>query len=234
MKGRVQARCRTPTGWRGHAATAAGTRLLMEAPVAKKRQLRRVATTLLALVLMTLGSVVVAGAPAQAVPGFFEVSASSATDSTTFRQVTAACPAGTKVYGEQATIVTSNGNLALDGVVPSGDLQTVTAFATEIVNYTRLWRLVVHAVCGPPVATCSGSGRSRPPPTRTPPSSRPRPAPPVFGVDLTAGFGSVVLTAMTAGNPSGLVIASELFGSFTAPGRRSPTGSAERRPRTFS
>jgi hypothetical protein len=189
----------------------------MEAAVANKK--RRAAATLFALVLTAVG-ITVTGAPAQAVPGLHDVQGESTTSSATFRTATATCPPGTKVYGGQAIIVTGNGNVALDGVVPSADLQSLTVFATEIGAYTQLWRLEAHAICGQPVAnlqrvgpifsSLTDSSSSKPAAANCPGGLR------LYGVgaDITAGFGRVAVVGMVPGETVGVVRTHELFGSF--------------------
>lgn len=180
---------------------------------------RRAAATLLALVLAAVG-VAVTGGPAQAVPGLHEVEGESLTSSATFRTATATCPAGEKVYGAQGIIVTGNGNVSLDGLVPSANLQSVTAFATEIGAYTQLWRLEAHAICGQPVAnlqrvgpvfsSLTDSAASKPTAAFCPAGLR------LYGMgaDITAGFGRIAVTAMVPGDTVGVVRTHELFGSF--------------------
>jgi hypothetical protein len=193
----------------------------MEVAVQRKQRWRRRAATLLALVMTTAGVVVGAGAPAQAVPGLFEVPASSETNSNADRVARADCPEGTKVYGAQGSVITGNGSVAIDGVVPSENLQTVRVYAHEIRPYDQLWRVMAFAVCGPPVANLQRSGPFRSAASDSTSTKSAAATCPTglalygMGADLTGGFGSVVQTAMAPLTTTvGFVRTQELFNAY--------------------
>lgn len=114
--------------------------------------LRRLATAVLAVGVATVGIAVVSASPAQAVPGVKTASGSTNSDLTPLKQVSAVCPAGTRVYGGGASIQTGFGNVVITGIVPNQELTRVTATAIQRIAVTTPWTLIARAICGPPTA----------------------------------------------------------------------------------
>jgi hypothetical protein len=171
--------------------------------------------------MTTAGLLVGAGAPAHAAAPLVEVPGSSALDSNASKFGRADCPAGTKVYGAQGSIVTGNGSVAIDGVIPSPDLQTVRVFASEIRPYDQFWRVIAFAVCGPPVANLQRTGpffstASDSTSTKSAVATCPDGlALYGIGADVLGGLGSVVHTAMAPLTTTvGYVRTQELFNAY--------------------
>jgi hypothetical protein len=113
---------------------------------------RRAAATVLTLGVAVAAALVGPAAPAHAVAAPFVVSATSDYNTNSPKTVRAVCPAGTKVYGAHAEVVTGNGNVVLTNVSPSSDLQAARAKAYAVAGYANNWRVIAIAVCGSPVA----------------------------------------------------------------------------------
>jgi hypothetical protein len=93
-------------------------------------------------------------APAGAVPGLVRVeSAFTASNSSSPKSISIACPAGLKVFGTGAVIDAgvSTGQVYLDQVFPNPTLDSVTARAVEeVAGFAGNWALRVQAICGNP------------------------------------------------------------------------------------
>jgi hypothetical protein len=84
-------------------------------------------------------------------PGLVRVSATSPLNSSN-KSVPVSCPAGKKVLGTGAELSAGSGQVLLDGVRPSADLQSVTVNAIEDENgYSGSWSVSAHAICANPV-----------------------------------------------------------------------------------
>ncbi len=104
----------------------------------------------LAAVLLTVGVVQAVGVgAASAMPGLGMVSATSSTDSTSFRTVVAYCPAGKSITGVGAAITGGAGDVVLEGYAPvHGSSDYAIAEANEdVTGYAGNWSLTVYAFC---------------------------------------------------------------------------------------
>jgi hypothetical protein len=104
----------------------------------------------LATVLLTVGMVQAVGAgPASAMPGLVMVSATSTTDSSSFRTVVADCPAGKSITGVGAAVTGGGGDVVLEGYAPvHGSPDYAVAEANEdVTGYAGTWNLTVYAFC---------------------------------------------------------------------------------------
>ncbi|WP_405064521.1 hypothetical protein OG474_23475 [Kribbella sp. NBC_01505] len=88
------------------------------------------------------------GAP---LPGLQRVSATSVSDSTNYKSVTATCPAGKKVVGTGHEITGAQGQVYLDDVAPNPALTSVRVDAWEDQDGTAgNWSITAYAVCATP------------------------------------------------------------------------------------
>ena len=77
----------------------------------------------------------------------------TSTLSSTDKSVAAVCPAGKRVLGVGGGVVSSDGQVLLDGLRPAADLTRVTVNALEDdTGYTSNWGLTAYAICAAPVA----------------------------------------------------------------------------------
>jgi hypothetical protein len=79
------------------------------------------------------------------------------------------CPAGKRLLGAGAGLNAGNGQVLLDDLRPSADLQSMTVNALEDQNgYSGTWSLTVHAICANPVEGLERCSLVRPPYRRRP------------------------------------------------------------------
>jgi hypothetical protein len=112
---------------------------------------RRLSAAALALGVAT-ATVLVAAAPAQAVPGLVRVSETSATNSSTSKSVTAQCPAGTTVIGGGGHAGNLSGEVFVTGLRPVVSLfgtgyQTIAS--EDETGYAGNWYVSSFALCAP-------------------------------------------------------------------------------------
>ncbi|WP_146228143.1 hypothetical protein [Micromonospora sp. S4605] len=102
-------------------------------------------------------AIVVPAAPASAaVPGLVRVSATSASNSTDFRSVTATCPVGKVLTGAGYELNGATGEAVVDDFRPNGGAATaptaVTVGAYEAEAFAGNWSVTAYAICANPVA----------------------------------------------------------------------------------
>lgn len=112
---------------------------------------RRLSAAALALGVAA-ATVLVAAAPAQAVPGLVRVSESSASNSSTSKSVTAQCPAGTTVIGGGGYAGNLSGEVFVTGLRPVVSLFGTgyqTTASEDDTGYAGNWDVSSHALCAP-------------------------------------------------------------------------------------
>jgi len=106
-----------------------------------------------AAVVIATGAIAMAtltGPASAAVPGLQRVSVDSVSDSSSFKQVTASCPAGKQVVGAEYSIAGGVGSIVIDDLVPSAT--GVRAGAREDANGTGSnWTVRATAMCANPL-----------------------------------------------------------------------------------
>lgn len=106
--------------------------------------------TLMAASLALAGTAMTAGNASAAVVGIERATVASASSSQN-KAVTVACPAGKKVLSAAADVTPGNGDVLIDDVRPSADLQSVTVNALEDETGTATaWTVSALAVCAFP------------------------------------------------------------------------------------
>jgi DNA-binding XRE family transcriptional regulator len=85
--------------------------------------------------------------------GLQRVFVNSASNSTSPKTVTAACPAGTRLYGLGGQLTGAVGNVFFDDMTPSSGLTSATMTAYENGAYASNWQLTSYAICANPAAT---------------------------------------------------------------------------------
>lgn len=81
------------------------------------------------------------------IPGLITVSAFSATDSSN-KQVTATCPAGTRLFASGWNLTDSGGQVMLNQVAQAADLSGVSITGMEDQDgYGTAWRLTTYGIC---------------------------------------------------------------------------------------
>jgi hypothetical protein len=105
----------------------------------------------LATAAMAAATFVMAVPTAQAVPGLIRVTASTPTDATSPKLVTASCPRGTATLDGGATIHGGGGNaeVRITGLVPQPSGFRASASAGTA-GYPGAWSLTAYAICSPP------------------------------------------------------------------------------------
>ncbi|WP_327030608.1 hypothetical protein OG989_12665 [Micromonospora sp. NBC_01740] len=123
---------------------------------AAARRLRPHAFTLILGVAVAAGVVVPATPASAAVPGLVRIAATSASDSTDFRSVTATCPVGKVLTGTGYELNGATGEAVVDDLRPNGGPATaptaVTVGAYEAEAFAGNWSLTAYAICANPVA----------------------------------------------------------------------------------
>jgi len=67
------------------------------------------------------------------------------------KMATAECPDGKKVIDAGGSIVTGNGRVAIDDVIPDADLNFVNVTGLETGQYGKDWQVVAYATCVDPL-----------------------------------------------------------------------------------
>ncbi|WP_173060147.1 hypothetical protein [Phytohabitans houttuyneae] len=112
---------------------------------------RRRLAALAAGVLAAGGALCVAS-PASAIASPVLVEASSALNANNFKNATATCAVGQRVYGAAFVVVDGLGRVAVNTAQPSSNLSSVLVEAMEVAPVSTSWRVIAQAICGPPVA----------------------------------------------------------------------------------
>ncbi|WP_341720073.1 hypothetical protein QQG74_10350 [Micromonospora sp. FIMYZ51] len=118
---------------------------------------RRLVARTLALVLGVTGAtlVVPATSATAAVPGLVRIAAVSATNSASFRSVTATCPAGKVLTGTGYEINGALGEVVVDDLRPNGSTisapTAVTVGAYEADPLAGNWNVTAYAICANPL-----------------------------------------------------------------------------------
>jgi hypothetical protein len=142
------------------------------------------------------------------------VSAGSATDSTAKKQVSASCPAGTRVFGGGGDIVGGGHAVALSGLRPQSVLLAghwVDSFVAiaeeEPTGYAAAWSVYAYAVCGVNATNLSiqhgtqtSTGADRVYASASCPAGT---APLGMGAEIGSGYGHVVLNSLLANYTGG-------------------------------
>lgn len=110
-----------------------------------RNQQHRRALTALAL-MGALATQLVPATPAHAVAGLQRIMASTASNTSSPKTVSAACPPGTVVIGGGGGVIGGNGNVGLTGMEPVASQNTFKASAGSI-GVTPNWSLEVVAIC---------------------------------------------------------------------------------------
>ncbi|MGC4786796.1 hypothetical protein ACLQ22_02960 [Micromonospora sp. DT178] len=123
---------------------------------AAARRLRPHAFTLVLGVAVAAGVVVPATPASAAVPGLVRIAVTSASDSTDFRSVTAACPVGKVLTGTGYELNGATGEAVVDDLRPNGGPAAaptaVTVGAYEAEAFAGNWSLTAYAICANPLA----------------------------------------------------------------------------------
>jgi hypothetical protein len=88
---------------------------------------------------------------ANPIPGAVRIAATSPSDSATFKDVTAACPAGKVLTGTGAEITDGIGEVVFDDIRPNGNTidppTAVTVRGHETEAFANSWRVTAYAIC---------------------------------------------------------------------------------------
>lgn len=158
-----------------------------------------------AAVIIATGAIAMAtltGPASAAVPGLQRISVGSVSDSSSFKQVTASCPAGKQVVGAEYSIGGGGGggSVVIDDLVPSAT--SVRAGAREDANGTGSnWTVRATAMCANPlpgyeiVSASSSSNSLNKSATAFCPSGKQAVG---SGAFISGGLGEVVLNQLVA------------------------------------
>ncbi|BCL15911.1 hypothetical protein [Micromonospora sagamiensis] len=110
----------------------------------------------LALGVAVVGVLAPASPASAAVPGLVRISATSASNSSDFRSVTATCPVGKVLVGTGYEITGATGEVVVDDFTPNGGTLTaptaVTVGAYEADAFAGNWTVTAYAICANPLA----------------------------------------------------------------------------------
>jgi hypothetical protein len=164
----------------------------------------------LAAGVLAVGGALWAMPPANAIAAPVLVEASSANNPNNFKNATASCTPGHKVFGAAFVVVDGLGKVAVNTAQPSSNLSSVLVEAMEVAPVSTNWRVIAQAICGPApagglqlvTATTSNTATSSKTITATCPSTK---KPYGAGFVFFNGYGEVLLNQMTIAFGTGKV-----------------------------
>lgn len=100
------------------------------------------------------------------------VAATSASNSSSPKVISATCPSGTRLYGLGAELNGAVGNVFFDDMRPNTGLTSVTIAAYENGSYGSNWTVTAYAICASPAATMTRVSSTGPTDSQSPKDER--------------------------------------------------------------